>query len=145
MNEHGYIRAVHQRLPPEVYRWKICDSFNNEVVDVMYHLEGLRTLWIEYKYIKALPKRPTTIIRPKLSVKQKFWLDSRSEAGLPCVAVVGSPAGGAIYTSSEWRDGIAASEFQRRVLDYESLCSWIYAALRKGWNHDESHDHIPRP
>ncbi|HBA57502.1 MAG TPA: hypothetical protein DCZ37_06520 [Alteromonas macleodii] len=74
MNEHGFIRSIHNYLDPNVYRWKIHDTFTGGVPDVMY-VGPRHLLFVEYKYLKSLPKKDTTTIKHSLSPQQKAWLE----------------------------------------------------------------------
>lgn len=149
MNESGFIKSIHTKLrqiAPDIWAWKINDSYNNEKPDCVYHGQGAHTLWVEYKFRKTLPVRDTTLIVPDLSAKQRFWLDQRHERGLLCVAVVGSPHGHAIYRSPmEWTQGLVLASFKSRSLKTPELAHWIKRVLQEGTLLDEhkpqDHEH----
>jgi penicillin-binding protein-related factor A (putative recombinase) len=131
MIESQYTRNVHKRLPPSVLSWKINDNFYAGVSDAFYRNldgQGVAT-WIEYKYIKTLPKKETTLIVPNLSEKQKSWLYSAQDAGENAFVVIGYRSKGSVYLLSEI-DGITKTEFEARLLSYDDLAKWISNAVR---------------
>jgi len=91
MNEHSYIKAIHNRLPSSVYKWKINDNFHGGVADAYYSGNG-GDLWIEYKYISNPPKKPTTVIKTCLTDQQLNWLKTRQSEGRNVALVIGMAA-----------------------------------------------------
>jgi hypothetical protein len=87
LNEHGFIKAVHRHLSPEVYRWKIHDTYTGGVPDAFY-CGPAGSLWVEYKYIK-LPKRKTTVVTFGLSELQQIWLTKVAHYGQTTILAVG--------------------------------------------------------
>lgn len=128
MNEHGFIRAVHRKLPPAIYRWKINDNFEGGVADAYYSCNG-GDLWIEYKYLPALPKRPDTAIRTSLNARQKHWLDQRHAEGRRVAVVIGAPEGSAVLTSpDQWHAPLTRDDFIRIAIDRAGLIAYIVEA-----------------
>lgn len=74
MNEHSFIKSIHRYLHPDVHSWKIHDTYTGGVPDAMYSGPA-GVLFVEYKYVKALPKKSTTNIKHSLSALQVQWLD----------------------------------------------------------------------
>ncbi|MCP1316891.1 hypothetical protein [Halomonas sp. 707B3] len=125
MNEHSFIRSVHRQLPASIYRWKINDNFQGGVADAYYSDKG-GDLWIEYKYLKALPKRPTTEIKTTLSAQQACWLTERHNEGRTVAVVIGSPSGIVLLTSpDEWNTPLTCADFIRTAIDKQRLVSYI--------------------
>lgn len=125
MNEHSFIRSVHRKLSEEIYRWKINDNFQGGVADTYYSGNG-GDLWIEYKYLKQLPKRLSTIIKTSLSPQQEMWLTCRHNEGRRVALVIGSPNGILLLTSpTEWQKSVNCGEFIRRAIDKDQLVSYI--------------------
>ncbi len=92
MNEHSFIKAIHRKLPKDIYRWKVSDRFTGGVPDCYY--EGSKgALWIEYKYLKSLPKRTTTPINPGVSKLQLAWLERAERNGVNTMLAAGYPCG----------------------------------------------------
>lgn len=109
MNEHSFVKAVHRKLPPEVYKWKIHDTYTGGVPDAMYAgPAGL--LFVEYKYLKKLPKKPTTPIKTGLSELQISWLERMLLYNVLVVAIIGSPSG-AIVLTKDFRCPLTLSNF----------------------------------
>jgi len=124
MIESQYTQAVHKHLPKELYRWKINDSFQGGVADAYY--SGTNgDLWVEYKYLKSLPKRACTQIIPALRSLQKKWLKDRNGEGRNIAVVVGSPDGSVILRHPEWITGLTCEEFKERALTRQELADWI--------------------
>ena len=92
MNEHSFIKAIHRKLPKDIYCWKVSDRFTGGVPDCYY--EGSKgALWIEYKYLKSLPKRTTTPINPGVSKLQLAWLERAERNGVNTILAAGYPCG----------------------------------------------------
>ena len=89
MNEHSFVKSVHRKLPVDLYKWKIHDSYTNGVPDAMY-AGNKAILFIEYKYVPALPKIKTTPIKINLSKLQLQWLNNFVDMGHNAVVVVGT-------------------------------------------------------
>jgi hypothetical protein len=126
MHESQYISNVHKRLDPSIYRLKVQTLMNNGVPDAYYSTTP-NDMWIEYKYIPKLPKRPTTYIKPKLSDLQLDWLTERRKEGRRVLVVIGSPAGAAILEdSNEWISGVTSDRFS---YNYKELANYIREQL----------------
>lgn len=137
MIESQYTSNVGKRLPSDKIRsWKINDNFAGGVPDAFYrHVEGKTPLWAEYKFLKALPKRPTTIIKPDLSALQLHWLKEAVAANENAVVIVGCESikhkrqvcGVVLHDPLEWENGITAQEFEARAeqLNYTALARFI--------------------
>ena len=74
MNEHSFVKSIHRYLHPDVYKWKIHDTFTGGVPDAMY-VGPKSLLFVEYKYVKELPKRDTTLVKHSLTPLQLQWLE----------------------------------------------------------------------
>ena len=124
MNEHSFVKAVHRKLPPEVYKWKIHDTYTGGVPDAMYAgPAGL--LFVEYKYLKSLPKKPTTPIKTGLSELQVSWLERMLLYNVLVLVIIGSPSGAVVLTKdflrtltlSTFDATLSASECADRIVD----------------------------
>lgn len=136
MKEADFTKNVNSRLDQsEVYSWKINDNFQGGVPDNWYlgvsrSSKGKKLpMFVEYKYLKALPKRETTAIIPDLSAQQLEWLRMLKDSGHEAAVVVGAPngrtSGGVIFSEHEWTEGIPKSEFVRRMQSYQQLAHFI--------------------
>ena len=130
MNEHGFIRSIHKKLTPEVYAWKIHDTFQGGVADAYYSRRGGRDMWIEYKFIKSLPKRPKTVVQFGLSELQKEWLAQRLQDGRTVSVVVGSPEGAVILSDGEWETPLTAENFRRIAVATAAVVDYILMTLK---------------
>lgn len=105
MNEHSFIKAVHRSLPNDIYRWKIHDTFTGGVPDAFY-AGPAGTLFVEYKYIKTLPKRHTTELKLGLSPLQINWLNMMCDLGHSVAAIIGTSLGVLVLTDKQWTERI---------------------------------------
>ena len=87
MNEHSFIKSIHRYLHPDVHSWKIHDTYTGGVPDAMYSGPA-GILFVEYKYIKTLPKKDTTPLRHSLSALQLQWLE-RMKMSASAALVIG--------------------------------------------------------
>jgi hypothetical protein len=115
-----------------VQAWKINDNFFVGVADAFYrNLDGPGVpTWIEYKYIKKLPKRETTLIKPKVSEMQVKWLHDAKRAGENAFVVVGYKSQGVVYSLDEL-DGIPVTDFKKRLMHYQHLAYWIERTVKR--------------
>tara|TARA_R110000868_G_scaffold19020_1_gene82350 strand:- start:387 stop:842 length:456 start_codon:yes stop_codon:yes gene_type:complete len=89
VNETGFINKVHKALPKEIYKWKIRDTYHGGVPDVYY--SGTKgCIFIEYKYQKTIPLRPTSKIKTRTSQQQRHWLSTARMHNVPSFLVVGA-------------------------------------------------------
>lgn len=89
MNEHGFVRYIHSKLPLAVYRWKISDRFSAGIPDAWY--SGAKgSVFVEYKYIQRTPKKKYA---NPLTAIQRMWLTARVKEGRSVAVAVGHPNG----------------------------------------------------
>lgn len=130
MTEHTYIRSIHERLrkaATAIYIWKINDPYQGGVADAYY--SGHTDMWIEYKYLKSLPKRESTVIVPGLSQLQKDWLRARHQEGRKVCVIVGSPDGSLILPGVSWEELISSADFKSSMVDKHSVVAYIRGQL----------------
>ena len=97
--ESQFINRVHKHLPT-VYKEKMNNPYRSGTADVWYSgRDG--DLWVEYKYMKELPKRKTEIALP-LTPRQRKWLNDRADEGRNVAVVLGTANGAAILTGGSW-------------------------------------------
>ena len=129
MNEHSFIRSVHRYLSPEVYSWKIHDTYTGGVPDAMYcGPSGL--LFVEYKYIKLLPKRADTLIRHSLSELQLQWLERIN--GPARAALVIGVEDTAIIIPSDFSTNISKLQYIEQNISRHDVAKWIYEVTHLG-------------
>ncbi|MDT4855792.1 hypothetical protein FQZ97_901600 [compost metagenome] len=130
MTEHGYIRSIHRLLPKSVYAWKINDRFQGGVADA-YYSGNSGDLWVEYKYLKALPKQSTTAVKIDLSTLQRQWLRARHTEGRRVAVVIGSPIGSLILEGLEWDNDISTANFIRSAVDKSEVAAYILSKITR--------------
>lgn len=126
MTEHSYIRSIHDRLrkkAPAIYIWKINDAYQGGVADAYY--SGASDMWIEYKFLKSLPKRVGTKIDPGLSPLQRKWLRDRHAEGRKVSVIVGSPEGSLILPGIDWDKEISKADFISYAVDKAAVVAYI--------------------
>lgn len=120
MNESDFIRALHNKLPARIYRWKISDRFSAGAADA-YYSSNKGDMWVEYKFYKSLPNR----VRPKLSPLQIRWLNARYDEGRSVFVVVGSLTDCLIYRDKEWNN----SKPKAQRITRAELIQWMVSRL----------------
>jgi len=126
MNEHGFVKSIHNKLSSEVHKWKIHDTYAGGVPDAFYSGPN-GVLFIEYKYIKNLPKRNTTTLKHTLSKLQIQWLNRVSEGAK--VAVVIGVEDTAIIITSAFGEEITKQQYLEKCVDRHAVSKWIYSEL----------------
>ena len=113
MDEAGFIRKVHNKLPKEIYRAKFADRFTAGLPDCWY--SGSKgDLWVEYKYTE----HPTR--KPNLSMHQQRWLKARYLEGRSVAVAVGSPDGVVIHRGADWEHYKDSTP-----IPFENFVTWI--------------------
>lgn len=138
MIESQYTANVHKRLPKHIKAWKVNDNYAGGVPDAFYRNNDTsvetRPLWVEYKFIKALPKRDSTRIIPDLSSLQRKELReilaaNNDEQALVIVGVEKveglTGAAGFLVHPEEWETGVEAVEARKRCVNYAGICDLI--------------------
>jgi hypothetical protein len=111
VNEHSFIKSFHKKLDPSIKIWKIYDPYQGGVPDALLFGCNGQMLFVEYKYVKALPKRDTTIIKPALSAQQSEWLKDKIARNIDVLVVLGTQDGVVLFRAPcEWDDGIPRSD-----------------------------------
>jgi len=138
MNEHSFIRSIHKALHPDVYKWKIHDTYTGGVPDAMY-AGPAGVLFVEYKYIPKLPKKNTTVIRHSLSSLQCAWLE-RMKHSTNVALIVGSNSTGVIIQDDFSRNMCKYNYIEENVTKGE-IAQWIYNITFSG-RANENHRQI---
>lgn len=124
MNEHSFIRAVHARLPPDLFRWKIHDTFAGGVPDAFY-AGPASTLFVEYKYVKTLPKRDDTPIRTCLTPQQARWLNTLHDLNQPVALILGCGELALVLLEKRWNTNISRKRFTEEAVPHKHIANWI--------------------
>lgn len=124
MNEHGFIKAVHGKLPADLISWKIHDKFAGGVPDAFYAGRA-STLFIEYKYVPKLPAKNTTVLKTSLSAQQKLWLDRYYSLSQKCAVIIGCEKRAIILTKGAWHETITKEIFEEHAIDFSATAQII--------------------
>lgn len=103
--ESQYIKKIGDKMPSSITKEKTHNSFRGGIFD-MYYEATYGLLWVEYKWIPALPVRPTTMIVPDMSELQLAWGAERYANNIPCAVLVG--VGKGAKSQGIWFDSPAA-------------------------------------
>ena len=134
MNEHSFVRSIHRYLSPDVYSWKIHDTFTGGVPDAMYcGPAGL--LFVEYKYVKTLPKRDNTLIRHSLSELQIQWL-TRVNGPATSALIIGVEDT-AIIIPRDFSTNISKLKYIEQSISRQDVAMWIYDITHSGRAHEK--------
>lgn len=89
--------------------WKINDNYQGGVPDTWYR--GTKgSLFVEYKFAKKFPIRSSTLVKPALSKLQKHWIKTAHGLNQKVWAVVGSPMGIVIFSTTLSLEGLLRKE-----------------------------------
>ena len=135
MNEHSFVRSIHNALSPDVYKWKIHDTYTGGVPDAMY-AGPAGVLFVEYKYVKSLPKKDTTVIRHSLSALQIQWLD-RMKQSSPVALILGCEDT-ALIIVDDFSTNICKSKYIEQSIPRKQVAEWIYNQTHSGRAHEEN-------
>lgn len=140
MKEADYNREVNKRLDRNLVRsWKIIDDYQGGVPDNYYHRKTphpkglvIPPLFVEFKFIKALPKRDNTLIVPALSSLQRDWLEELYVTRMRPKVIIGTRIDGktvGVMLDREHWDGISKKEFLEKTMDYKDIAKLIMDLL----------------
>ena len=98
MNESQTTAKINRYLPPEVYAWKIHDSYHRGIPDC-YYSGPSGDLWIEFKHYPAgIPG----VFKPRLTEHQIQWLNARHDEGRRVAVVVTDAKHALVITDKQW-------------------------------------------
>lgn len=128
MNEHSFIKSIHRYLHPDVHSWKIHDTYTGGVPDAMYSgPAGL--LFVEYKYVKELPKKATTSIKTSLSALQLQWLNRVNQPAN--AALIIGVADTCIIILDDFSSIICKDSYIEQSLSRKEAAQFIYSVTHK--------------
>lgn len=127
MNENTFNAKLGRNLRKKgLYAWKTHDTFENGIPD--FFIEGDRqSVWIECKFLQALPKRPSTKInltKPSkfLSMPQQEWLTRRGTRFDDAWVLLATPTvAGVFHTITDWETPFTAPEFLEKALPHKDI------------------------
>lgn len=135
MNEHSFVRSIHNALSPDVYKWKIHDTYTGGVPDAMY-AGPAGVLFVEYKYVKSLPKKDTTVIRHSLSALQCAWLERMKVS--TSVALILGVEDSALIIVDDFSANIYKSRYVEQSIPRKQVAKWIYDRTHSGRANEKS-------
>ena len=136
MNEHGFIKSVHRSLPTSLYAWKINDKFAGGVPDAFY-AGPAGNLFVEYKFMKSLPKRDNTELRLGLSPQQVLWLNKYHDMNHKVAVIVGCENTALILTNKSWTKPLTRSYYLSNCVPRKEVAGWISKVCEQ----DSSNEH----
>ncbi len=129
MNEHSFVKSIHRKLPSNLYRWKICDAFAGGVPDAMY-AGPAGILFVEYKYLKTLPKKSKTAVKIDLSKLQLAWLVQMMNFGHSCNVVVGHEGRALILSEpAQLTSPVNSAYYQKNSIPINDLIDHIVTSV----------------
>ena len=128
MNEHSFIKSVHRYLPSDFFKWKIHDTYTSGVPDTFY-AGPAGILFVEYKYVKNLPKKDSTCVKTTLSYLQIQWLNRMVEFNQNAALVIGCEDTAVILTNKEWVNDLTKKEYLERAIPRKHVATWIVKAF----------------
>jgi len=135
MNEHSFIRSIHNYLDPDVYKWKIHDTYTGGIPDCMY-AGPAGVLFVEYKYIRCLPKRDSTVLGHSLSKLQCQWLERMR--GCTNTALILGAGEGALILIDDFSANISKMNYIERSISRQAVAKWIYDVTHGGGNYEKT-------
>ena len=87
-------------------------------------------LFVEYKYVKTLPKRDDTVIRHSLSALQVAWLERMSQS--TNVALVLGVADTAIILERDFSTNISKLQYIEENITRKAVADYIYKVTHVG-------------
>lgn len=93
-------------------------------------------LFVEYKYVKALPKKDTTVIRHSLSALQCAWLE-RMKASTSVALILGV-GDSALIIVDEFAANIYKSNYVEESIPRKQVAEWIYNQTHSGRAYEKS-------
>ncbi len=117
VQEKDFITKVHKHLPKYINAWKINDPYHGGVPDAFYSGK-YQHCFIEYKYIKKLPKKENSKILINLSEQQRVCLQKHLDHNINAFVVVGSKD--LIYTTQDFfQKEITLKEFINKSISFK--------------------------
>lgn len=129
MNEHGFVKSVHRQLSPDIFVWKINDTYAGGVPDAFY-AGPARCLFVEYKYVK-LPKRSNTLVKTTLSEQQKLWINRMHNLSHAVAVVIGSDKGCVVLQDKAWNSPLTLASFLPACISVKDVARWIEATCNE--------------
>lgn len=125
---------MHRHLPDNLISWKIHDKFAGGVPDAMY-IGPAGVLFVEYKYLKDFPKRPTTPLKINVSPLQIAWmekLNSLNRSNVTCSVVIGCANIALIVSIEALSNTISSKEAREVCMSFADIARYIQETICYG-------------
>ena len=124
--ETTFTNRVHRALPPVKFfhREKMHNPYRGGTADYWYSGKTA-DLWIEYKYLSALPVRDSTIINADLSELQQEWLNGRYAESRNVWVVIDHPKGAVVLNNLRWNESISTAEFKKQSISAQNFAQLL--------------------
>jgi len=93
-------------------------------------------LFVEYKYIKTLPKRDKSVIRHSLTSLQLAWLN-RMKCSTSVALILGN-ARSSLIIVDDFSANICKSKYVEQSIPRKQVADWIYHITHSGRANEES-------
>ena len=93
-------------------------------------------LFVEYKYVKTLPKRDDTLIRHSLSELQIQWLERVS--GPATAALVIGVENTAVILMRDFAQNISKLQYVEQNITRQDVANWIFSKTHSGRTHERT-------
>lgn len=135
MNETGFIKSIHNHInKSDVHIWKIHDTFTGGVPDAMYSGKA-GVLFVEYKYVKELPKKDASLIRHSLSPQQVIWLN-RMQQSVRAALIIGVGKNSGVIIVDDFSAIISKMSYLEQSITTKGLAQWISNTVVQGRTHE---------
>ena len=125
---------MHRHLSDDVFRWKIHDKFAGGVPDAMY-VGPAGVLFVEYKYLKDFPKRPSTPLKINVSPLQIAWMEdvsSKSSPNVTCLVVIGCANNALIVSIEDLSNTMSSKEARLKCISFADIARYIEETISYG-------------
>ena len=124
--ETTFTNRVHRALPPVKFfhREKMHNHYRGGTADYWYSGNG-SDLWVEYKYIPALPVRNDTLIHADLSELQRDWINGRYAEGRNVWVVIGHPKGAVVLNNLRWNEPLSTAKFKEQSISAQDFAQLL--------------------
>jgi len=120
----GHINKLIKASPCAIHIEGMANPFRRGTPD--YYYEGaFHPLWVEYKFLKLIPKVLDLVGKEILSPFQKTWLLRANKNGVYVAVIVGSPEGGLILSSNKWEAKFSKSWVLKHIKTKQQVADWI--------------------
>ena len=124
MNEHSFARKIVSKCKPDLsITWKINDNYAGGVPDALF-IGDTTSVWVEFKWLKELPKKANTLVKAKLTKPQLSWMKKLKASNNLAIAVVGLPGYCIVFSHmEEIENGIEKQHCE--LIRHQDLVDWI--------------------